>query len=94
LSTFDLLNLLKLIRAERSSIYHQMNVFHKAGKELQTDEYKGVEKEIGRDYLYLTKKMFVVENIIRSRLGYVPNRITENYLVRYLENIKKIKMDP
>ena len=38
--------------------------------------------------------MFVVENIIRQRLGYVPTRITENYLVKYLENLKNDKNSP
>lgn len=37
--------------------------------------------------------MYVVENIIRQRLGYVPLRITETYLVKYLENIKNDKKD-
>ncbi|MBT2655394.1 hypothetical protein J7E81_09105 [Bacillus sp. ISL-18] len=71
-------------------MYHLMNVFHQAGKEGIT-EYIEVEKETGRDYMYYTKKAFVVENIIRTRLGYVPERITESYLVRYLQNIKNGK---
>jgi hypothetical protein len=91
-STFELLYLLKMIRHERSSMYHHMHVFHRAGE--STEEFKEVEKEAGGEYLYLTKKAFVVENIIRQRLGYVPSRITENYLLKYLENIKKDKKGP
>ena len=90
LSTFELLYLLKLIRKERNDTYHLMNVFHQAGKEGIT-EYKEVEKETGRDYMYYTKKAFIVENLIRTRLGYVPERITESYLVKYLQNIKNDK---
>ncbi|WP_251284012.1 hypothetical protein [Cytobacillus sp. AMY 15.2] len=71
-----------------------MSIFHKADKEPQTDQYKSAEKETGQDLMYLTKKMFVAENIIGSRRRYVPVRITENYLVRYLENIKKDKNGP
>lgn len=33
----------------------------------------------------------MVENIIRTRLGYVPERITESYLINYLQNIKNDK---
>ena len=41
--------------------------------------------------MYYTKKAFVVENIIRSRLGFVPEKVTENYLVRYMEKVKNDK---
>jgi hypothetical protein len=90
LSTFELLYLLKMIRKERNDRYHHMYIFHRAGKEGLTG-YKEVEKETGCDYMYFTKKAFVVENIIRTRLGYVPERITESYLVKYLEYIKNDK---
>lgn len=86
LSTFELLHLLKLIRKERHDVYHYMHVFRRAGEE--SNDFKEAEKESGREYLYFTKKAFVVENIIRTRLGYVPERITESYLVKYLQNIK------
>ncbi|MDQ0271143.1 MULTISPECIES: hypothetical protein [Bacillaceae] len=92
-STFELLYLLKMIRNERSNMYSHMHVFHRAGEEGNT-EFKEVEKETGRNYMYYTKKGFIVENIIRARLGYVPTRITENYLVKYLENIEKDKNRP
>lgn len=92
-STFELLYLLKMIRKERNDLFHYMHVFHQAGQEGST-AFKEDEKETGMDYMYYTKKAFVVENIIRTRLGYVPARITENYLVRYLENIKNDKTSP
>jgi hypothetical protein len=89
LSTFELLYLLKMIRKERNDMYHYMHVFRRAGEE--SNDFKEAEKESGQDYMYFTKKAFVVENIIRTRLGYVPERITENYLVNYLQNIKNDK---
>lgn len=92
-STFELLYLLKLIRNERTNMYHHMNTFYRAGKQ-GTNEFKEMEKETGHDYMYYTKKAFVVENLIRTRLGYVPERITEGYLAKYLENIKKDKKRP
>ncbi|WP_191559539.1 hypothetical protein [Metabacillus idriensis] len=90
-STYELQYLLKFIRKERSDMYHHMKTFHRAGEHEDTDRYEEIEKETGRNYIYLSKKMFVVENIIRERLGYVPVRITEAYLVKYLENIKNDK---
>lgn len=70
-----------------------MHVFHRAGEQGIKD-FKEVETETGRNYMYYTKKAFVVENIIRTRLGYVPERITENYLMKYLENINNDKKRP
>ncbi|MDQ0862177.1 hypothetical protein [Bacillus sp. V2I10] len=93
-STYELLYLLKFVRKERREMYHHMKTFHRAGEQEDTDRYKKIEKETGRNYIYLSKKMFVVENIIRQRLGYVPVRITETYLVQYLENIKNDKRWP
>jgi hypothetical protein len=90
LSTFELLFLLKMIRKERNDMYHYMHVFHRAG-DAGSNDFKEAEKESGKDYMYFTKKAFVVENIIRTRLGYVPERITENYLVKYLQNIQNDK---
>src|SRR4051812_5442179 len=89
LSTFELLYLLKLIRKDRHDVYHYMHVFRRACEE--SNDFKEAEKDSGREYFYFTKKAFVVENIIRTRLGYVPERITESYLVKYLQNIENDK---
>lgn len=94
LSTYELLYLLRAIRRERSHMYSQMNIFYKAGKQENTNDFKEYEQITGKDYMYFTKKAFVVENIIRSRLGYVPTRITDTYLSNYLKNIKNDKNSP
>ncbi|WP_191567335.1 hypothetical protein [Metabacillus idriensis] len=93
-STYELLYLLKFIRKERRDMFHNIKIFHRAVKQEDTNQFEEIEKETGRNYIYLSKKMFVVENIIRERLGYVPVRITETYLVKYLENIKNDKKGP
>ncbi|MFD4932153.1 hypothetical protein ACFWMS_25320 [Peribacillus butanolivorans] len=95
LSTFELLYLLKAIRKERSEMYSYMNTFYKAGQQQgDSEDFKEYEISSGKDYMHFTKKAFVVENIIRTRLGYVPTRITESYLARYLESIKNDKKAP
>ena len=93
-STFELLSLLKYARAERTSLYHYLNLFYKARKQGNTNEFKETEEESGKEYEKITRKMFVLENIIRQRLGYVPHRIKDAYLVRYLEEMKKDKHKP
>lgn len=94
LSTYELLYLLRAIRKERSDVYSLMNVFYKAGKQENTNKFKEFENKNWKGLFVLYKKAFVVENIIRSRLGYVPNRITDTYLLNYLNNIKNDKSAP
>lgn len=92
LSSYELLYLLRYVRKERSDFYHNLTLFNKAANE--TDEFLEVGKETGEFYVKLTRKMFVLENIIRDRFGYVPTRITENLLVKYLTDIDKDKNKP
>ncbi|MBM7580816.1 hypothetical protein [Jeotgalibacillus terrae] len=92
ISTYELLSLLKSVRAERTSMYQLMNAFYKARVTLSTTDYEDSEKSSGEEYERITRKMFVLENIIRERLGYVPGRLTDHYLFNYLASIKKIKI--
>ncbi|MET3574233.1 hypothetical protein ACFFIY_12185 [Bhargavaea ullalensis] len=94
LSTYELLCLLKQVRAERTAMYQLMNTFYKARKHQNSDNYRKEEAYSGQEYERITRKMFVLENLIRMRLGYVPSRITEQHLNRYLENIRKDKLKP
>ena len=91
LSTFELLNLLKYARNERTFLYRNLNTFYKAGKQVKTGEYEEYEKYSGQEYEKMTRKMFVLENIICERLGYIPHRITDSYLEDYLSKIQKGK---
>lgn len=66
LSIFELLYLIKAIRKERSDMYSQLNTFYKAGRQGNADEFKEYVGITGKDYMYYTKKAFIVENIIRT----------------------------
>ncbi|MCM3089155.1 hypothetical protein M3557_14645 [Bhargavaea ginsengi] len=94
LSTFELLCLLKYVRAERTAMYQLMNTFYKARKQQASDDYRTEEAYSRQEYERMTRKMFVLENLIRKRLGFVPSRITEQHLNRYLENMRKDKLKP
>ncbi|GAB0171779.1 TFIIB-type zinc ribbon-containing protein [Lysinibacillus sp. CTST325] len=93
-STFELLSLLKYARAERTNVYKLMNTFYNARKQQNIEEYKESEEYSGREYEKITRKMFVLENLIRQRLGYVPQRITDTYLGKYLAEMEKDKRQP
>jgi len=93
-STFELLSLLKYARAERTNIYKLMTTFYNARKQQNIEEYKESEEYSGKEYEKITRKMFVLENLIRQRLGYVPQRITDTFLGKYLAAMEKDKHQP
>jgi hypothetical protein len=92
MTTIDLLFLLKFARAERSSIYGQRNTYIKVLKTGETD-FKEGEQYTYKEYEYWTRKCFVLENLIRERIGYIPPKLTESYLqnlaARMIESTKK-----
>lgn len=76
--TGDLLRLLKVLREGRRDYFHHITTFKKAGNE--TDEFKQDEKEAGDEYENLTRKTWIVENILKDRIGYIPQRVTDQLL--------------
>lgn len=94
LSTYELLELLQIARKERSAYYGYLNTFRKAAEQSSVKEFEESSKYTGEQYEQKTRKMFVIENIIRQRLGYVPHRITSAFLANYLDQMKKDKTAP
>ncbi|PFP09211.1 hypothetical protein COJ90_21090 [Priestia megaterium] len=91
LSNFELLYLLKIARKLRSDMYNNMTIFRKAGEEVGNSEYKSYEDQTGEEYEKLTRKLFVIENILFEREVDVPSRMTESFLAKYKENVYKKK---
>ncbi|MGG1400241.1 hypothetical protein ABE288_20820 [Bacillus salipaludis] len=87
-TTIELLFLLKFARAERSSIYGRRTVFIKAMKTGENDFTEGERYTYG-EYEYWTRKCFVLENLIRERIGYIPQKLTEPYLQNLVERINE-----
>lgn len=94
LSTIELLHLLTLARSERSKAYGLMNTFWKAQEVSEDEEYKKFESEAGKEYQLATKKVFVIENIVGKRLGYIPQRINKYFLAKYMNNIENCNTNP
>lgn len=83
--TYDLLVLLRLVRAERSTAYDTMisirRLLQKASESSQTpldDEELVRQAEI--DYRSYTARMNVLEGILIDRMGYKPKRIDNKLL--------------
>lgn len=83
--TKSLLELLRFMRAERKSTYDLMSTVRQGAK-IEPEKFKGDLKIAGEEYEQITKKVFVVENILRERLGYIPDRITDKMLIDYEKN--------
>ncbi|MCQ6268611.1 hypothetical protein M1K46_23835 [Fictibacillus sp. WQ 8-8] len=79
LSTVELLFLLKFARKERADIYQQRYVFIRALKE-GADEFSEAEQYTFLEYERTTRKCFVIENLIRERIGYYPTKLTYSYI--------------
>lgn len=92
LTTIELLYLLKFARKERSTTYHQRYTFIQAMKQ-GASEFKEGEQYTFSEYEHWTRKCFVLENLIRKRIGYYPSKITDSYIenlaVKMEESTKK-----
>ncbi|MBV7508589.1 hypothetical protein KW850_25570 [Bacillus sp. sid0103] len=92
LSTVELLFLLKFARKERSDLYHRRYIFIRAMKE-GAGGFTEAEEYTFSEYEKVTRKCFVLENLVRERLGYYPTKLTESYIqtlvARMEESAKK-----
>ena len=79
--TKTLLQLLKFMREERRNYFSTMATMKKASSDLP--EYKDVERMSADEYEMITRKCFVVESILKERMGYIPKKITENLVLNY-----------
>ncbi|ATX83238.1 MULTISPECIES: hypothetical protein [Bacillus amyloliquefaciens group] len=84
LPTIELFHLLRLSRKIRKQKYDQL---YKSRLESEKgNESESVQIATG-NYQYYTKKMYIIENILNKRLGYIPDRIDNVFLKSYLEKV-------
>lgn len=87
--TYDLLILLRLVRAERSTAYDMMisikRLLEKAPEGSQNDSNNlELVKHAETDYKLYTSRMKLVEGILIDRMGYKPKRV-DNKLLEALQ---------
>ena len=78
----DLLQLLKLLREQRRTHFTTLKVFKEAGS-----EYKEYEEQAGQGYEWQTRKTWIVENILRDKIGYIPKMINDKVLQTWLDRM-------
>jgi len=87
LETIELLCLLQHARQYRSDVYNlRINVHRARDLGANMDKFDATSFS---DYEDATRKVWVIENIIKDRIGYYPKKVTENFLALYLERIEK-----
>lgn len=77
--------MLRHARNYRSEIYKLRILTHK-GKD-QGGNMQEIEATSYSDYEDATRKVWVIENIIKDRVGYCPPKINDEFLSRYLDKI-------
>lgn len=85
--TIELLFLLRFARQYRSDIYNLRINVHKA--EGQGADMQDYDVTSYSDYEEATRKVWVIENIIKMRVGYFPQKIMDDFLDKYVERIEK-----
>lgn len=92
LETIHLLYLLTFARKRRTEAYKFRMLAHHAeekAKGKQNEEIQSFHTTSYDEYEKATRKMWVIENIIKDRVGYMPEKINENFLARYLDKIER-----
>lgn len=76
-STWELILLLKEARKTRAFFFEPTR--------------KNTQKGEDEQFKLSTKKMYVIENILKIRLGYIPANLNQSFLNRYKKNIENPK---
>ncbi|MED5052579.1 hypothetical protein P9850_12200 [Anoxybacillus rupiensis] len=79
--TYDLLVCLRLAREERTKAYDLLKTFNKALDQGGVEFAEDAAAQ-GKVYEYWTKRCWVLENILMDRMGYFPERITDDILLK------------
>lgn len=87
LETIELLCLLRHARDYRTEVYKLRLLGHQA--EEQGGNMDDIKMQSYSDYENATRKVWVIENIIKDRVGYYPQKVTDNFLAMYLDRIQK-----
>lgn len=87
--TIDLFCLLRVARRLRAEVFKLRKLRHDAEKELGFNEQvQNLEEQTYDEYEYATRKVWVIENIIKERLGYFPKRINDNFINGFVDRIE------
>ncbi|WP_347553032.1 hypothetical protein ABFG93_22610 (plasmid) [Pseudalkalibacillus hwajinpoensis] len=82
--------MLKYARSYRSEVYHLRVISYKAEERGESDQtLEGIQHQSYEEYEKATQKVWIIENILKDRIGYYPVKVTDNFLQLYLHRIKQ-----
>ena len=85
--TFDLLQLLRLVRRSRTDAYNSLRITLKASNEMEVpEELKNASED---EYKRSTAYMNIIEQILVDRIGYKPQRIDDKLLEAWEKRLNK-----
>jgi hypothetical protein len=87
--TVDLLFLLKYARSYRSEVYHLRVISYKAEERKSDQVLEEIQQQSYEEYERATRKVWIIENILKDRMGYYPVKVTDEFLQAYLYRIKQ-----
>jgi|SRR5690625_1046863 len=89
METIDLLCLLRDARSFRAEVFKLRHLRHQAERQGgYNDTVQELEDYSYKQYEDATRKVWVIENIIKDRLGYYPERVTMNFLNMYIDRME------
>ena len=86
LHTKSLLELLKYMRNERREYFDSMAMAKLVSGKIP--EYKETERMSADQYEMMTRKCYVVESILKERMGYIPKKVTEALILNYDKRVQ------
>ncbi|NPC90841.1 hypothetical protein HOO54_01235 [Bacillus sp. WMMC1349] len=88
--TIELIYLLRYARKYRSNVYNSRLNIHRAEQAGQSDkQLNQFHQESYKEYEKATRKVWVIENIIADRIGYIPEQINDKFLSAYVNKIEQ-----
>src|SRR5699024_10496155 len=91
LHTYDLLLILRHLRAERTDYYRIMQSVRKAPDEIKNDNYEETNEYGQKLYRDLTARQNVIQELLVDRMGYYPKRVDDKLLHALNQRIEGIK---
>lgn len=95
-NTIELFHILKKCRADWYDLYNLLkNLMDlKEGEIPNKNEVEQAYRPLYNEYVDLTKKKFIIENIILEKAGFLPDKITEEFLNGLVEQGRKASNKP
>lgn len=89
--TYDLLLLLRLCREERREAYDLMQIIKKGRMGLGKEFDQAFRDSFGF-YDYWTKKVRVIESLVKERIGGIPKAVTNNLLDKFFASFQEAQV--